>query len=317
MNTDTDTQQENFSLTNQQFVDSLEAAPLGEVKSAGVAGGKMIRRKLRENGFARHLIPTQNVSNADLTRRVSDEGFSIIEEMEPESLGAVSIPLNAAPNQATFRGDRFESVFHRVSSWEYVKPLDELRTYRSDLRQVVTDNSLRDMQTEEDAYLLKGVDRGVGAVDGVGLAGVQQNFEVSGQISNRRVYKTAVAHLIGLRLNNGCFLVNRKTALEFTVGTRDEIGGDLSQDFYTKGLAALEDFKIQGVPHLATIKSELVGDNVTYQFTEPGYLGRFYILEDVTMYVKRDKDVIRFSATEKISMTIANVAGIARHKFVG
>ena len=95
-------------------------------------------------------------------------------------------------------------------------------------------------------------------------------------------------------------------------------GLGLSLGTYTYGslerrLAAVE----AHVPHLATLKRALVPDNVVYQFTEPNYLGRFYILEDVTMYVERKRDMLQFNAEEKIGCTIANVRGITRTRFTG
>jgi hypothetical protein len=44
-------------------------------------------------------------------------------------------------------------VFHPVTTPEFTKDINELRTYRMDLRQVITDNSLKDIQTEEDGNM--------------------------------------------------------------------------------------------------------------------------------------------------------------------
>ena len=68
--------------------------------------------------------------------------------------------------------------------------------------------------------------------------------------------------------------------------------------------------------NIFTIKRDLVTDNVIYLFAEPQFLGKFYTLHEVTMYVEKKKDILRTSAREIISVTIANVAGVAKVTFV-
>jgi hypothetical protein len=116
-------------------------------------------------------------------------------------------------------------------------------------------------------------------------------------------------------LNNGVILMNRKTAKNFLTFNRSEIGGDLSQSLFTDGLSALQEAKIFGVKHLFTIKKDIIPDDVIYVFAEPEYLGRFYTLQEPTMYVEKKKDVLRFSARETLSVTFANLAGVSKVTF--
>ena len=74
----------------------------------------------------------------------------------------------------------------------------------------------------------------------------------------------------------------------------------------------LKEAKIFGVKHLFTIKRDIVPDGVIYLFAEPEYLGRFYTLQDPTMYVEKKKDILRFSARETLSVTFANLVGCGR-----
>ena len=106
--------------------------------------------------------------------------------------------------------------------------------------------------------------------------------------------------------------MNRKTAKTFLTFDRSEVGGDLSQTLFTDGLSGLQEAKIFGVKHLFTIKRDIVPDNTIYLFAEPEYLGRFYTLQDPTMYVEKKKDILRFSARETLSVTFANLVGCGR-----
>lgn len=291
----------------EQVIQKLIDAQDGTCKFASSASTNMIRRRIRENGFFRKILPPKQIGNQNLNRFLTTELPGIIEDMEPDQPGAKSISFNDTPDTQFYRGDKFLVIFNKITSPEWTKNVDELRTYNMDLRQVITDNSLKDIQTEEDRTSINTIDEIVGAPGGNGAAGVPQNVAVTGDIT-RATYVPTITYLQERLLNNGVFLTNRITATRFLTFNRNDWGGDRSQELFEKGLEALPEATILGVRHLFTIKTSIVPNGYVYQFAEPGYLGRFYILEDVTMFVKKEKDILRFSAHEKIGISIANVA---------
>jgi hypothetical protein len=304
---------EDVALSNQEFLAAIEAAPDGQLKNASVAGTKMIKRRIREAGFARMILPFKPV--VDPTQRLPDSDMPVVvEEMEPDSPGAKSAAFMDSPDTVFFHGDTFVVYFHKILTPEFKKNIDQLRTYKNDLKAVITENALRDVHTAEDTGFMAEVDDIVGAVGGVGAAGVQQNFSIVGGIT-RSNYPLIQNYLEDRELMNGVYLQNRNTAKVFQTWPREEIGGDLAERLFTDGASALVGGKIGGVPHIWTMKKALVPNNVVYQFAEPDYLGRAYVLQDLTLYVEKKKDIITFSAMEKIGMTFANVAGLNRVQF--
>lgn len=301
---------------NALFINEFDQADNGTIKGASAAGSNMIRRRIRENGFTRRIIPPQTVGNEDLDRLLTSPKPAIIEDMEPKSRGAVSLPFGTAAEATSYFEDRFQCVFSTVSTPEFYKDINELRTTRMDLRQVVTENSLKDVETQEDVTFINGCDEIVGTVGGVGASGVQQNFEIEGGIT-RETYPQILSYLEDAKLNNGVILMNRKTAKEFLKWGRDEIGGDLAEKLMQKGMPALQESEFFGVKHIFTIKNEVVPNGVVWIFGEPGYLGRFYELQKLVLYVEKKKDILRTSARELISLTIANVSAIAKVTFTG
>jgi len=244
----------------------------------------MIRRRIREEGFTRRILPPVTVTNDDLDRVVAHDRPVIIEDMEPASKGAVSMPFGDAAETQFYYGNKFVCVFNKISTPEWTKDINELRTYRMDLRQVVTDNALKDVQTEEDGKFIGGINSLVGSVTGVGAGGIAQNWELvpqdaaTGAMFGRADYSKVLNVLENNYLNNGIILMNRKTAKTFLTFNRTEIGGDLAQDLLKEGLSALKEATIFGVKHLFTIKRDQVPDGVIYLFAEPQFLGRFYTL---------------------------------------
>jgi hypothetical protein len=300
---------EQYESDNRQIIQQLIDAEDGPCKNASAASQDMIRLRIRENGFSRKILPPKQISNADLNRLPTTELPVIVEDMETDQPGAKSISFNDTPDTQFYRGAKFIVIFNKITSPEWTKNVDELRTYKMDLRQVVTDNSLKDIQTEEDLTFVNTVDEIVGSPTGVGASGLQQNFTINGAIT-RTSYIPTLSYLENRYLNNGVFLVNRKTAKSFLTFDRNEWGGDRSQELWEKGLEALPEGQVLGVRHLFTIKQEIVPNGYVYQFAEPGFLGRFYILEDVTMYVDKKVDILRFRAQEKIGVTFANVSSV-------
>jgi len=309
MDNDQNIDMEQYEADNKAIIQQLIDAEDGPCKNASSASQDMIRKRIRENGFSRKILPPKQISNADLNRLPTTELPVIVEDMEADQPGAKSISFNDTPDTQFYRGDKFIIIFNKISSPEWTKNVDELRTYKMDLRQTVTDNCLKDIQTEEDLTFVNTVDEIVGAPNGVGASGQQQNFTVNGDIT-RQTYIPIMSYLEDRYLNNGIFLTNRKTAKRFLTLTRDELGGDVSQDLWLGGLEKLPEGQVLGIRHLFTLKQEIVPNGYIYQFTEPGFLGRFYILEDVTMYVDKKVDILRFRAQEKIGVTIANVSAV-------
>lgn len=325
-----ESQDVNVDVLNREIIDAISDAEEGSIKSASTAGSNMIRRRIREDGFARNIIAPKTVTNDMLDRVPEHDRPVMIEDMEPDSKGAKSIPFGDSADTEFYYGTKYLCVFNVITTPEFTKDINELRTYKMDLRRVITDNALRDIQTEEDTRFIEVINTvcgngwagagGAGTSAGyAGAAGHNQSYTVqtqNGKDIGRKDYIHSLSHLENNNLNNGVFLMNRKTAKEFLKMDRSEAGGDLSQELFTSGLKALSEATVFGVRHLFTIKADLVPNNWVYHFAEPEFLGRFYTLQDPTMYVEKKKDILRFSARETLSVTIANLSGVARTKFV-
>jgi len=254
---------DNTQERNARILATIDGSANGDIKSASAAGTNMIRRRIREEGFLRRVIPPQTVTNDDLNRVLQHDRPLIIEDMEGGQRGSKSIPFGDAADTEFYYGNKYAVYFNPVTTPEFVKDINELRTYRMDLRQVVTDNALKDIQTEEDTRFISMVNQICGPTNGVGAGGIQQNFILTGGFE-RDTYVNVLNALKKVYLNNGCILMNWVTATNFLKWGRDEIGGDLCEKLLTGGLEALAEAKIFGVKHLFTIKRNLVPDNTVY-----------------------------------------------------
>jgi hypothetical protein len=114
---DNDTQEiEAPEIMSRKLVDSIIAAPDGFLKNASEASGRMVRRRIRENGYSRLILPYKPVGDADLARLPNTELPVVIEEMEPDSPGAKSISFNDSADTAFYRADKFVVYFSKIST---------------------------------------------------------------------------------------------------------------------------------------------------------------------------------------------------------
>lgn len=305
-------------LIKKQLIDDILESDDGIVKKASAATSKATRTQIREEGFQRAILPFDPITNEELDYFGDSELPAVWFELEPDSPPARVIPYNDTPNTFSYRAEKYIVLLGVITTEEATKNVNQLRTYKTDIRQIVNDNMLRDIHTAEDTGFLTEIDRIVGnsatayATAESAAPGAYQNISMGTATFNRQSVKRAVSYLGERKLPVGVFLVNQRTANEFLGWKRDEMGGDLSQDLARKGLKALETFEMFGIPFISTIKNDLVANGVMYQFAPREFLGNALMLEDITITIKKEYDIIRMRAQEQVGLTIGNTMGIQK-----
>jgi hypothetical protein len=135
----------NVQFLNQSFLEKLDQ---GLEKEASVAMSAFVRQKLREDGFTRKILPPTMITAAELDRQLTEEPTVIVEK-EPDSIAA-NLPFLARPVPRYFTGVRYPVTFQKIQSAEFSKSKFELATYRTDIRTVLQENSVKDLQKQED-----------------------------------------------------------------------------------------------------------------------------------------------------------------------
>lgn len=307
-------------LLRKELIDEILSSPDGVVKTASAATSKATRTQIREEGFQRAILPFDKITNEDLDYSGEDEISGVWFELEPDSPPARTVPYNATPNTFIYRAEKYIVLISMITTEEATKNINHLRAYKTDLRQIVNDNMLRDIHTQEDVAFIVTVDRTCGS------AGIQAddtgngwNNETQWALMNAGVTRDSLkrvqSFLTDRRLPIGVFLVNQRTANEFLGWKREEIGGDLAQDIFKKGLKAMEKFEVFNTPYIATIKNDLVPNGVMYQFTTKEFLGNALMLEDITVTIKKEYDIIRMRAQEQVGFTFGNTRGLQKVEF--
>jgi len=294
--------------SNKHFFGLLES---GSVKEAQDMVTDFTRIKIRESSFFEKVMPSVKIGNDELTPQLNTDKNVKLVEREPGSPGAITIPLGSQPIAFYFYGDRYPVYFDRIVTPKFQKDISELRTYGMDIRQVLSDNAILDMDFELDYKMLLAVDSIIGAEGStVAETSVIQNKVLAGGVT-----RTTLADMLKIlpstfaHLETACIVVNNVTVKDVVKFDRLAAGGDMSEDMFTEGFQAK---KLYGVTWIVTSKTELVGDSIFYLTASPEFLGKSYVLEDTTMFVEKKSFNLEFYAYAERGATCGNPAAVAR-----
>lgn len=282
----TQTQQVSAQFINSNFVRKVED---GRTKEAEAEGTAFIRQKLRQESFAREIIEPVMLSDDEIDRDENTDQPKKIVEKEPDSV-ATFVPFNGTAGRTWFRGKRFAVYFGKTESQRFTKNKFELMTYQNDIRKILSDNSVKDMADQEDSKFLD-------TVNAVVAASLATRRTLAGAF-NSSAFKLGFQALVNRRQPIGKLLMAKSTYYEALDLPATSVGNDVASRHYDTGIEAEE--KLFGIPVISTIKREIVDDvagatrRSVYVFAPQNYLGVFYLLQDATLYIKQEADIIEF-----------------------
>lgn len=282
----------NVQFMNQSFLDKIDQ---GMTKEAGLAMSAFVRQRLREDGFARKILPPVPVTAAELDRQLTEEP-TIIAEKEPDSVAATMSFLGRSQIRY-WTTPRYAVTFEKIASADFRKSKFELATYRTDIRTVLQDNSVKDMQEQEDLGFYNNV---------VATATASSNvFTIAGGFTKSNLL-AGVKKMLANRLPIGCILMTQEMYNDLLAFPATDIGSDAASElFMGRGsLQAPFGYKI-----ITTNKRNILPNNQAIVFAPPEYFGQFYTLQDATVFLKVEADIIEFSAYESIGIGQGNVNG--------
>jgi len=220
----------------------------GQVKEAQDMVTDFTRIRIREASAFEKVMPSVKIADDELTPQLgTDKNVKLIER-EPNSPAAITIPLGTQPIQYYISGDRYPVFFDRIVTPKLTKDTSELRSYGMDIRQVMSDNAILDMDFEFDRKMFAACQSIVGAEgSSVPEAGIVQNRVIvdplgitrNSLFDGMKILPSTFAHLSSVTL-----VVNNVTIYDVAKMGRDEVGGDLSQALFTDGF---EQKKLLGV----------------------------------------------------------------------
>lgn len=295
---------------SKQVFEKISSNEPSLVKEAENAINDFIRKKVRETSFYHRIMPPLRIQNSELDRSVTHDKPMKIIDIEPDSPAAATIPFATLPSNLYIRANKFPVMMSRIVTRRYQKDVDELRTYHMDVRQIISDNSVKDMDAEDDTKFIQAVDNmllGEGVTHPA--SGIAQYQKISGGINRDNLWEgLTVMPSTPFSLEVKTSLINHITAKHYAKLDRIEQGGDLAEKIMRDGWA---EENYNGHRYIVTIKKGLVPLLHQYQFADEKFIGRHLELEPTTMYIRREAFMIEFFAYKTAGGTLAHSGGLA------
>lgn len=305
--------QDQIVANNQTFLDMLDTGG-GTAKQAADDSSDYIRYKVREAGFTRKILPpSENTPNFE--RQLYTDKPVVIYDKESDVDWAVSVGYGGTASDFYIEPRRFAVTPTLVRSPKVMKDQWTLRTAKYDIKQVFSDNIVKDLQAAEDRETIRTVNTLlVGADQVMPESGSIQYRTLSGGFSRNNV-ATAVYQVVQdtpFSIPVETCLVHQLTWAEQTKWDRLEAGGDYSERMLTEGWSEATLFD-KSVKWLITIKRGFVPKNVQYMFGPTKFLGKSVLFTPPTMYIKTENiGWYMFEAVEEIGTVFAHTGAIGR-----
>jgi hypothetical protein len=282
----------NTQFMNQSFLDKIDQ---GLTKEAGLAMSAFVRQRLREDGFARKILPPIPVTAAELDRQLTEEP-TIICEKEPDSVASTMSFLGRS-NIRYWTTARYPVTFEKISSANFQKSKFELLTYRTDIRTVLQDNSVKDMQEQEDLGFYNNI------VANAALNSNANTYTIAGGFTKSN-YLAGIKKLLQNRLPVGGVLMTQSMYNDMLAFPATDVGSDAASELFM-GRGTLQ--SPYGYKIITTNKLNILPANQMIVFAPPEYLGQFYTLQDATIFLKVEQDMISFQSYSALGVGIGNV----------
>jgi hypothetical protein len=283
---------------NNLFIERLDTTEGIQKTAAG--GAAFVRAKIREIGFGRRILPPESVTRADLTRSTDHDTLIKIVDIEHDST-ALAVNFASEANERYLQGKRYALPFFKIESDKFIKSEGELLAYDYPITKVIEENSVKDIQRVEDIQFINYADAAI-AVTGKLL--------VSAATAVDRVQMNSLFKMIDFdKLTVGCALMNTVDYDDWMVQPATDVGSPLASEMTVEG------YKYQTIMNrklVVTNKTDIIIPGEIYAFTEPAYLGNFFILNDVKFWIKKEADLVIWKTWEYIAEGFGNIKSIAK-----
>ncbi len=273
----------------------------GRTKEAEDIGSRFTRTKLREAAWSRSVLPPITLSDDELDRAVDHDLPVKIIEKEPNTQ-AFAMTFKGTAQGTWFSSQRYLVKFFKIESLRHNKSKFELMTYQNDIRQLLTEIAEKEIAKIEDTTLNFGLEAAAVGAQFLALAGGLTPTNIA---TAMKTHTGRAGNPQGI----GKFLMTKSLYYDLIKLPFTTLG-DASRRIYDQGVDSEE--KLWGFPVITTIKNDIIADNEFYILPPESFLGKFFLLQDATLFIKQEADIITFWLYEAIGMAIGNSLGPTR-----
>lgn len=277
------------------------------------ASSEYMRARVWSTSLVNKVIPVERATT-DMLAYDGSEDLRIWWEKEPDSPAAAWVPLDTVPDPEYVRSNRYSIPIGRLllpdHSEDYLSILGG-RKFSEDI-----DKLADECRDELDGKFLKLVDSIVFNADGpsrITNSGVENPNRVSGKPQWMDLPDTEDGFLEATKMlpcgnSNGKFVVRNYMVAMSRETFEKFFAGKVAQDVFKENVALFDDKADGSGGHGGRFGR-------VYFFAEPLFLGKFFMVNDFTVYIRLEAFFMRYFAYFLGGFAIGNTGAVAVARF--
>jgi len=296
---------EEYRVRNEKFVKAAQSSEtLNEMRTREE---QYIRTMIYDKKpIARTVLNATNTTIAELSKDLNNELFMIV-DIQGDKKVAFEVPFTADVATSYINVPQAKFIVHEVDTKEFVKNIFEISLLNHSFSDEIEEHADQAIYKREDQSFLTACDAAVAATG--------QQHTITPAPGQAYLYKENFVDLINILVSNAerplrtdTLLMNEVTWNKIQNWNKQEFGDEIGK----MTINGMDFNTILGYKVLTTLKSDLVVDNTVYAFTPPENLGSMKILDDITLFMKKEKKDIFYWFNERILAGIANANAVAK-----
>jgi hypothetical protein len=304
---------------NRMFLSYLDNAD-GGLQKMGAAGRAFVRDHLREESAMRRIMPPETLdpSAQRVVPSLNSDTLVVRKDLEPGSK-AFPLTFGSMPEARIVSTKRVDIPLFTISSEMFQIREQHLLAYEEPVTKLIEANTGKDIQEIEDLEWLTFSHSSILAtgrrVLGAQAKADKENHGGVATGSRFDIERPDFVDLANSLLEGG----NRKRLSKIWMNDID-FNNILKWTVEDAGSPKQSETLVEGYKYdtvlnylvVRTIKTDLLQTGNIYGYTEPDFLGFFFILNDVKFYIDKIANIIRWQAWEDVAIAISNISSVAK-----
>jgi len=283
---------------NREFVEMVSSHE--GIDKFAAKSQDVISTRIHEDSFAEKIIPSKPITVGECyVDRTSDVIYKQ-EEIEEEAIAFI-MDMNAQPTGQFIQGERFIVPFFAIRTPRYWKTAQEIRVYQHPITEYIEKNGSAEIIRQKDQYFIDLCNAAIVA------SANTVNSLAAGPVPAREDFINLFNLLDGNELESKKLLMAKTTFNQLLAWGSDELdikAGETAVSGWTSAT-------LMGREVIVTVKDGLLDDGQILAFTDPEYIGKHYVLEDLKFEMEKRFDTIQFQVSLEMGMNFGNINGVA------
>ena len=309
-----------FNMESKTFAEKAFGPEKDEfLKTAAQAVTLFVQDQIREDGFARKVVDTRNVSPADLVEVTWTDQPVMIAYHDVDTV-AMTVPLRGRGQYRCYETAKFEIVFEKITSETIKKNKMEMLKSRINYLDIFKKRIAQRMYQVEDMTVISGANKILedewNEANNNNTVKDTDNYKASKQNiqfkSGVTLDKESLVEFFKLPTQNKSeirrVLLTNTLLQDIIKMSMLEVGDANVSKLWNEGVDSIKSF--WGKQIVTTIKNEIVPDNKIYGFAGGDLYGWFFILRDHVVYMETERDVLSIDADAYVAHAVGNTKGV-------